>query len=370
VMDKLDDAEEVMSTPFPGRLVSLVVNHSPKRHCLLLPIVSTAHARGQVVTAVTNGAELQHFRHLLAPGLLQDLQITLDGTSKLHDRRRVGPGFKQTFDLIAANIDMALAQGVRISLRMNVDSTNAAEVGPLGDFCRERGWADHPKFSSNAAAVTPEGKHKPLITKAELVRMTSYLSRERNSPFYSYERVATETLAQCLNSDGYPFKTVANCSAESGLLMFDPQGDVYACWEEIGMLDARIGVYGEEGLSLFPEIATRWLSRFPGAIEECSRCPYALIHTSGCARHAYNHTGTVFSSACESFQEYFPETLALAYDAFEAELLGVAPKANAAVDGGQQMMEFIPLMPVDKASHLSQAAMSETAMGATSCKVA
>jgi uncharacterized protein len=56
-------------------------------------------------------------------------------------------------------------------------------------------------------------------------------------------------------------------------MMFDPLGDVYSCWEEIGDQRKRIATYGPEGVEFIPETAARWLSRFPGAIEQCSDCP-------------------------------------------------------------------------------------------------
>ena len=106
------------------------------------------------------------------------------------------------------------------------------------------------------------------------------------------------------------------------MVMFDPHGDVYACWEEIGSKERRIGQYHGGVLKLEDEAARAWLSRFPGAIEQCSRCPYALIHTSGCANHARAANDTIFAAACEGFQTHFPRSLADQYSAIEATALG------------------------------------------------
>ncbi|MDQ3668009.1 MAG: radical SAM protein [Acidobacteriota bacterium] len=283
-------------------------------------IVEMARKRGREVSAISNGVELNRFVEVMGPGGLCEVQITLDGTAQFHDKRRVGPGFTKTFDIITANIDLALDQGVRISLRTNVDSTNVGQLVALDDFFKQKGWEEDPGFKASAAAVTPEAVHKPLLTLAELVSTTSQLKEEYGCNIESYERYARDTLASCLASDGYPFKRVANCSAETGLLMFDPLGDVYACWEDVGIRERRIATYGTEGIKFIPDMAEMWLTRFPGAIEQCSNCPYALIHSSGCANHARNTSGTIFSSACESFQDYFPRTLAKAYEDFEVML--------------------------------------------------
>jgi uncharacterized protein len=152
------------------------------------------------------------------------------------------------------------------------------------------------------------------------------LRETEDSLIESYETHAQNFLKECLLGDGYPFKTSVNCGAESGLLIFDPIGDVYACWEDVGYAHLKTGTYDTDGLHLKEEFAKQWLARFPGNIEECSQCPYALIHKSGCAAHARRSSGTIYSNACETFKEYFPKTLSYMYEKFEDSIL--KPKEN------------------------------------------
>ena len=286
-------------------------------------IVALARERDTNAWAITNGVELDLFADLLGPEGIAFAQITFDGLADLHDSRRKGPNFRNTFARISDNVDLALARGVRVSVRMNIDSTNLDQVGSLTDHFAHRGWAANSLFDANAAVVTGEGKgHKEPVTHARLVSLTQELS-EAGARIDSYEQRARDTLSACLSGTAYPFRRVANCSAETGQLMFDPMGHVYACWEDIGKPNLRIGRYGQAGLMLDPAAAEPWLTRFPGAIEQCSSCPYALIHRSGCAAHARDRDQTLFASACEGFQSYFPQTLARAYEAFEADLLAI-----------------------------------------------
>jgi uncharacterized protein len=318
----LNETEAREWTGAPGRKIGLFGGEplGDTTESIVRYIIDQAMTRGMTVTAITNGVELGRYADVLGPSALSELQITLDGTAKTHDRRRVGPGFKQTFGLISNNIDLCLSKGVRISLRMNVDSVNSAELESLSDYCDARGWTANPQFSAHAASVRPEGNYRKEASKADLVEQTMDLQQRKQSAFSSYEKTARETLENCLFGEGYAFKGVANCSAESGLLMFDPLGDVYSCWEEIGNPRLRVGTYDAEGIAFEGERMHRWLSRFPGAIEECSRCPYALIHLSGCGKHAADYAGSIFASACESFQQYFPRTLSKVFDELEAEL--------------------------------------------------
>ncbi|MFD0819636.1 radical SAM protein, partial [Micromonospora zhanjiangensis] len=284
-------------------------------------IVQQARRRGAAMWAITNGVQLDAFADLLGPDGLAELQITLDGMPDLHDRRRVGPRFRRTFHRIVDNIDLALAAGVQTRIRINVDRSNVEHVAMLSDLFAEKGWSQHPLFHANAAVVSGETTRQPLISRAHLVELTSTLRAAQASCVTSYEGYATAVLDQAL-SHGYPFRRATNCSAETGLLMFAPRGELYGCWDEIGLADRQIGQYRGGVLSLNEQSARAWLSRFPGAIEQCSRCPYALIHNGGCANHAFNENGTMFAAACEGFQAFFPRTLAEAYDDIERQLLG------------------------------------------------
>jgi uncharacterized protein len=290
-----------------------------------IPVVSEilehAAARRFSLWAITNGVELKEFEELLGPGRIEDLQITLDGLAELHDTRRIGPGFRHTFDTIVDNIGLALNCGARVAVRINVDRTNISSLPELDALFAQLGWNDNADFFADAAVVSPEGVHKDLVTRAELVTFTTTMKEVRGAKIGSYERLAQEVLVQCLSSDGYPFQSVINCSAEAGQLIFDPLGDVYTCWDELGDSKRRIGTYGPGGLAFDHDTALQWLTRFPGAIEQCSQCQYALIHKSGCANHARAMSGTMFASACESFKEFFPSTLAHAYAQIERGLL-------------------------------------------------
>ncbi|MCP2260973.1 uncharacterized protein LX15_004693 [Streptoalloteichus tenebrarius] len=288
-------------------------------------IARRAAERGATLRAVTNAVQLDLFTDLLGPDGLAELQITLDGMSDLHDRRRVGPRFRKTFQRIVDNIDLALARGARVMVRVNVDRSNADELARMNAFFLERGWGSHRAFSAEAAVVTGDAGRETLVTRPELVEVLDTIRADQESCLASYEGYAHGVLSRAL-SGRYPFTQVANCGAETGMLMFDPRGDVYSCWDEVGFAEHRVGTYHGGTLHLDHEAARAWLSRFPGAIDQCSRCPYALIHTSGCAKQARDNTGSLFAAACEGFQSYFPRTLATIYEQVESCLLGEAER--------------------------------------------
>ena len=284
-------------------------------------ILEKAMERGMSLSAITNGVELECFSGWLGKGMISELQITLDGKEELHDRRRIGPKFKKTFLKIADNIDLALSKGVSINVRINIDDNNFMDLKDLSAFFKERGWDKNHNFNSHASSVFTDNKSHKEVTPEQLVEETLFLKETEGSLIESYEIYARDFLKSALLSSDYPFKSSVNCSAEAGLLIFDPLGDVYACWEDVGYAHLKVGTYDINGLRLLEHFSKQWLLRFPGNIDECSQCPYALIHKSGCASHARKNSGTIYSNSCETFKSYFPTTLSFVYEQFEDKVL-------------------------------------------------
>lgn len=288
-------------------------------------IVEECRKRDMRLSAITNGVELEHFSALLGASAIEEVQITLDGPASAHDRRRIGPEHRQTFQRIADNIQLALDHDVQVNVRINVDRRNASEFLELEDYFAARGWSTNSRFISQAAAVhggstrPSEARHR--MPSSDLVQIVTPASREEDNCIESFEYQARQILKSSLATEHYPYRRSSFCSAEAGMLIFDPLGDVYACWEDAGVRKHRIGEYGAGRIRFLHEEANQWLSRFPGAIEECSACPYGLIHVSGCASEARRSAGTLFAPSCQSFQDYFPRMLADAYQDMERQIL-------------------------------------------------
>lgn len=291
-------------------------------HSIVAYILELSLRRGRPLSAITNGVQLGEFKSMLGPGKIEKLQITIDGLQELHDKRRTGPQFRSTFGTITDNVEMALGRGVRVELRVNVDEHNSTHVSELAEYFSNRGWNNNSLFSVHTAAITSNSSRATGYSHAVVASLTTAIRSNGHSFMNGYEVHARNLVSTCLGSGEYPFQRVAHCSAETGQLMFDPMGNIYSCWEEIGNKESRVATYDASGIHFAGKTLGDWLARFPGAIEQCAECPYALIHTSGCGLHAKANTGTIFASACESFQEYFPQTLADAYQEWEDLLLG------------------------------------------------
>ena len=74
------------------------------------------------------------------------------------------------------------------------------------------------------------------------------------------------------------------CGAHDRMYIFDPFGDIYACWERTGDPDVRIGRVTPDGdVEMKANQVAMWRSRTVASNPVCRRCRYALHCGGGCA---------------------------------------------------------------------------------------
>jgi uncharacterized protein len=276
---------------------------------------------GAVFDAVTNATELEAYRDLLSPDLISDLQITIDGAPAAHDKRRIYEDGSGSFAIIARNVRMALDQGVVVSVRMNVDRSNVSSLPALARTFAEEGWTAYRNFAAYAAPVTDSG----------------HTAGRRNELFNTWElRVALEELAHeyaemsafARVDDGLRMRALAIlrgkvndapakvhfCGAHDGMYVFDPFGDIYACWERTGDKNVRIGYVEPDGHVVLNDRRNgEWRSRNVASNPTCRKCRFALHCGGGCAVLAEGVSGTLHANYCDAFGKRFRSKIAEAY---------------------------------------------------------
>jgi uncharacterized protein len=291
--------------------------------------------RGYTFSAITNGVDLHNFLHLLGPGKIEFLQITLDGPKAIHNRKRIGPRHKAgTFDRIIENIKLALETGVRVSCRYHVDFNNISCTKELADELKRERLHEHPNFNLytypyhmfHKGAETP--KH-PIMAihdmHKEMSKIVAAAATERQAGAEGAPEAAegaepaNGVLRLQVPDDGIAHKLKAYlggqvmglfnsgfepCGATTGLYIFDPFWKIYTCWDSVGMAGHETGTYSAEG-PVLNSLNDQWLDRSPATIEECKDCKYALMHFGGCASLPMNCRGTLFAPACYDFQDNF-----------------------------------------------------------------
>jgi uncharacterized protein len=283
---------------------------------IVFHIVEEGLARGFVFAAITNGHDLEHFLPLLGRGRISQIQISIDGPKRLHDRSRIARSRESSFDKIVENVDRVLAQGsCEVQLRCHVDPKNNEAFGEMMEAFRAQGWLDHPEvvvYATNYHVKDKDGHVTQGIDYEDVLRLWNGATRRHANVHVSGIAVhADRALGPALRSGGPARLKGTYCGANAALYIFAPDGYVYACWESVGKECSRVGTYATgAGLVLDARMAERWFKRSVAKIPECLDCCYALVCGGGCAQYAeYNH-GTLDKPYCDQFEVVFPTALA------------------------------------------------------------
>ncbi len=276
-------------------------------------MVQRSTEAGYALHATTNGVGLAHYRHLLGAGKIEEIQITLDGPQPIHDQRRIGPDGRGTFAAISDNIALALQAGVDVSLRTNVDRSNLSLIPELARFYREQGWAAHENFHPYCHVVYAPSTARQTLSPVEMMQGLQRL--QASHPELSCLRTdfgLRRTVFGLLRQTGLPRLQPSFCGANRAMYLFDPSGDVYACWEAVRTPEGKLGRYVPD-LELDDEAVERWRARTVANIPQCRKCPYALLCGGGCAQRAFWETGDLYEPHCADFPELFQRVAPLAY---------------------------------------------------------
>ncbi len=285
-------------------------------------IINEALLRGRATFyAVSNATELEAYDDLLGPGLLSSLQITLDGPPDEHDQRRIYADGSGSFSKIAGNIDRALERQVHVSVRLNVDRNNIADLPRLATVFYERGWAEHDHFSSYAAAIHANNDKTDKATTFDTWQLNVALQelREEHPQLDAISRpdgaIGAKARQIFADSSNLPEFKESFCGAHTKMYLFDAFADIYACWERTGDKRLRIGNIGPEGeLELNETVNSLWKSRTVASNPACSKCRYALHCGGGCAVLAQAKTGRYHANFCDGYASRFRARVAEAYE--------------------------------------------------------
>ncbi len=304
-------------------------------------------------TAVTNGYSIDRYQDLVKPGMIQFLQVTLDGTREVHDRYRVHRSNGKTFDRIMENIDIALQAGVTVCVRLNTAGGDASEILDLSDEFIRRGWPSTGRFSAyssqirvpfDAFRIRPRsifrGSEVPYtMTRETPCDQASILGNPVADEFTGgarkdfvavgdgFELGLWNRIRRSFRGESWALFRVDYCGARTGMVVFDPNGDLYACLETVGKPEHRIGTFG----GTF-EMRSTQLAKWRGwkfEYERCRCCQFALFCGGGCPALSVLRENSDHSDRCDRFKVIFLRLVQKAYGEFS---VGDHPHGTGASD--------------------------------------
>lgn len=201
------------------------------------------------------------------------MQVTFDGGKQTHDARRFLHGGAGSFDKIASNIDRLLSEkpDFRLDIRSNIDKRNADQYITFFSEAKAR-------FKGPNVTLYTGFSHDLLDTGC----VSSDLELAKSNDRADFYKNAFDKGG--ISISGFAFKTKLSTCVASNLTGFviGPEGEVYKCWNMIGISDGIIGNVKDPAHFDQNKIA-RFMTGADYLFDpKCRECECLPICTGGC----------------------------------------------------------------------------------------
>lgn len=257
------------------------------------------------VAIVTNGFHLSEYMPLFKKAKIREIQVTLDGTSKIHDIRRSLKNGGKTFDRIVEGIDAALENEYPVNLRMVIDEDNISDLPHLATFAIEKGWTDKKDFKTQLGR-NYELHHCNANSKKLFSRISMYDSIYKliidNPHILKFHKPAF-SVSRFLSEKGkLPSPLFDSCPGTKTEWAFDYNGKIYSCTATVGKTREELGTFFPE-IKLEEEKISKWEERDVLSIELCKTCQVQLACGGGCGAVAKNNKNSICQPDCRPVKE-------------------------------------------------------------------
>jgi uncharacterized protein len=238
----------------------------------------------------------------LMPYGLSSVKVTLDGNREDHDRKRPHISGKGTFDRITQNI-LSVAHKVRVNLSVNVDAENIDSLPLLMDFLTET----HLKELIHTIDLNPI-----MPTMDGGVSLHSCMQSEPSDANLLEQIIRAK---EQIVARGFPVANnlkhvVCGMKQNGGMLVIDPQGQIYTCPAFVGRDGCSVGSIEGQELSAKH---LKMVSKPPE--NNCLKCTYFPMCSGGCPYDAYVKKGDCGHTVCnlETLEQWTKNLIRLQY---------------------------------------------------------
>ena len=223
-------------------------------------------------------------------------QVSLDGSSEVHNRMRPLSSGRPSFDRIVANLHNAI-QYFSVSIRMNMDINNAPYAEDLLKRLADEGFSD--KLTVYAGQIVASDEES--VAPSTKCRAKCFTNAQFSNQALNFRALA----AQFGFAKPYlPTPNGAPCTAvRQNEWVVGSEGELYKCWESVGNPGEAIGSVFDKSESLFRD--SRWFSYDPFADSECLSCIAFPVCMGGCAHHGMNVLQR--ENRCHEFRHTYQE---------------------------------------------------------------
>lgn len=268
-------------------------------------LISKANEVNLDICLVTNGYTLSEYIPVLRKGRIREVQVTLDGTAPVHDRRRHLRTGGPTFEKIVEGIDACLANNFPVNLRMVTDRENVENLPELAKFAADRGWTGNKLFKTqvgrNYELHHCQSSPDQLFSRISLYETITGIIKSHPEvlDFYKPAYSATKFLSE---NGSLPDPLFDSCPACKTEWAFDYTGKIYPCTATVGKEDECLGTFYPQ-VSLDENKSFEWENRDVISVRECNECNLKLACGGGCGSVAKNLSGKICSPDCRPVKE-------------------------------------------------------------------
>lgn len=275
---------------------------------------------------VEYGAFIVSNGYLLTPEVATELvdlkvggvQITIDGTRTIHNSRRPLAGGAPTFDIILNNISKS-SEIIPIVIRINIDKKNYKHNDELLRELKEKKL--HNKVSIYLGWVEPSNN----CYSASTCMSNGEFSEEKL-------RFAAKLIELGFNYDAmfdYPSLHFNACGADMiSSTVIAPNGDTYACWSDIGIVEYRMGSILDSSVTVNRKRFYDYMLYDPTNDPECMDCVYLPICMGGCPKRRIDKNAERCVHVKSNLQKYLQNSAKLIL-----EQRAKAKEESSAADG-------------------------------------
>ena len=269
------------------------------------------------VGAISNCTEVEYFSDIIGPlpGMINFIQVSIDGDRETHNNSRISYDGAPTFSLILKNIHMMLDKKVNLNIRINIEANSIEKLSYLYDILRKEEILDHPyayvyvhplhnhfKQTDGHNFITHE-QAANIIEKMDPQGIIRHpIKREADSLAYlmSIEKgVALSKTRFCMQ-----------CIPNNYVI--DPYGDLYGCYEEVGRDELKIGSL-VNGDVIFTPLKEQYLKRSLLNLNKCLGCSVALVCAGECGVQARENNKDIFNPYCNYRKDEILEAIKYVY---------------------------------------------------------
>lgn len=275
-----------------------------------------AKERNLDTAIVTNGYTVVSYMELFKSSKIREIQLTLDGTSAIHNSRRMLKGGGETFQQISEGIDKLLANHIAVNLRMVVDKSNLENLSDLAQYAIDKGWTNNQLFKTqlgrNYELHYCQKEQNKLYSRIELYE-DIYKLILKHPHILQFHKPAFSISKFLFENGELPEPLFDSCPGCKTEWAFDYTGKIYSCTATVGKIEEMLGTFYPT-VSLKTDLIEEWQERDVLSITKCKDCNLRLACGGGCASVAKNESGKISSPDCRPVKELLSHGLSLYFE--------------------------------------------------------